>query len=89
MTSRLESLRHRYKERCSGDLAVLQQLLKAPDAISETDLKTLLHQMSGSATAFGFPQLSILAMRLERQLADDAPPSRELVQTLIDELGAI
>lgn len=89
MTARFETLRQRFLERCASDLAVLQQSLDSPDAIHATDLKTLVHRMSGAATAFDLPRLSIPAMRLDIQLATGAPPSRDLVQALIDELSAI
>jgi HPt (histidine-containing phosphotransfer) domain-containing protein len=89
MANSFEALRRRFRERCSSDLAVLQQSLDSPNAIRSTDLKTLAHQMSGAATAFGFPQLNIPAMRLESQVANGTPPSPELVQALIDELRAI
>jgi HPt (histidine-containing phosphotransfer) domain-containing protein len=89
MTASPEALKLRFRGRCSGDLGVLQLLLRAPEAVSPTDLKTLVHQMSGAAGAFGFPQLSALAMRLDNQLSAGEPPSRQHVQALIDELSSM
>jgi HPt (histidine-containing phosphotransfer) domain-containing protein len=68
---------------------LLQRRLGAPDAVSLAELKTLVHQMSGAAGAFGFPNLSALAMRLDNALWAGHPPAREDVQALIDELGAM
>ncbi len=87
MTSSLEALKLRFLTRCSGDLGVLQQRLRAPGSVPETDLETLVHQMAGAAGAFGFPHLSDLATQLDNQLSAAEPPSRELVQALIDELS--
>jgi HPt (histidine-containing phosphotransfer) domain-containing protein len=87
MTSPLEALERRFRQRCVNDLGVLQQWLRAPETVSASDLKTLVHQMSGAAGAFGYPALGALAMELDNQLLAGAPPSRERVQALIDELG--
>jgi HPt (histidine-containing phosphotransfer) domain-containing protein len=89
MTAHLEALKLRFLERCSSDLGVLEQLLCAPEAVSTTELKTLVHQMAGAAGAFGFPQLSELAMRLDNQLSTGKPLSRDHVQALIDALRII
>jgi HPt (histidine-containing phosphotransfer) domain-containing protein len=87
MTAALEALKLRFRARCAGDLGVLEKLLHAPDAVSPSDLRTLVHQMSGAAGAFGFPRLSALATRLDDQLSAGKPASPEHVQALIDELG--
>jgi HPt (histidine-containing phosphotransfer) domain-containing protein len=89
MTAQFEALKIRFLERCSCDLGKLQQMMRAPDAGAWIDLKTLVHQMSGAAGAFGFARLSTLAMRLDDQLSAGHPPSREHMQALIDDLGAI
>jgi HPt (histidine-containing phosphotransfer) domain-containing protein len=70
-------------------MVALERLLHEPDAISPAGLKTLVHQMSGAAGAFGFPELSALAVRLDNQLAAGEPASREYVQALIDELSRV
>jgi HPt (histidine-containing phosphotransfer) domain-containing protein len=85
----IDALKLRFRERCSSDLVVLQQMLRAPETVSPTVFKTLVHQMSGAAGAFGFSALSALAMRLDDQLSDGKPPSREQVQGLIDALRAL
>jgi HPt (histidine-containing phosphotransfer) domain-containing protein len=89
MAAPFEVLTQRFRARCSGDLAVLRQMLQAPASVSEADLKTLVHQMSGAAGAFGFPHLSHLAMQLDHQMAAGMPPLRADVQALIDELAAL
>jgi HPt (histidine-containing phosphotransfer) domain-containing protein len=89
MTSSLEALKLRFRERCANDLGVFQRLLRAPEDVSPAELRTLVHQISGAAGAFGFPHLSALAMRLDNQLLAGTTPSREDVQALVDELSAV
>lgn len=86
MTTRLEALKRRFLERCSSDLIVLQRVMLVPEAVSSNDFKTLVHQMSGAAAVFGFPELSAAAMCLDDVLSAGTPPSRQQVQALIDQL---
>jgi HPt (histidine-containing phosphotransfer) domain-containing protein len=89
MTGQFEALQLRFLERCTDDLGVLQRWLNAAADVSPTELKGLIHQISGSAGAFGFPHLSALAMRLDNSLWAGMTPAREDMNALIDELRAI
>lgn len=86
MTNPLEALKRRFQERCSSDLVVLQRVMLVPEEVTSDDFKTLVHQMSGAAAAFGFLQLSAAAMCLDDVLSAGTPPSRQQLQALIDQL---
>lgn len=89
MIDPLETLKLRFRARCASDRDALQRLEGEPAAVSPAGLKTMVHQMSGAAGAFGFPRLSAAALRLDDQLSAGEPPSHDNLQALIDELGRL
>jgi HPt (histidine-containing phosphotransfer) domain-containing protein len=75
--SRLNAMRARFAERCTGHVDELDVLLArvgtAPDESRET-LRGLGHRLAGTAGTFGFTQVAEFAAQLERLCEDGTDP---------------
>ncbi len=79
----LKPLLPQYFANRSGDVVAIRAALRRGDLAI---IKTLAHNMRGTGTSYGFPELSELAMRLENAVKAEA---LTLVATLADELEQI
>lgn len=89
--NRLIQLRIQYQEQLPQRLAEIYSLwsaLKAGDRTKFLQLVNCVHRLSGSGAAFGFPEITEEAGRLE-QLLEASQSGRELTLPVAEIEGAI
>jgi HPt (histidine-containing phosphotransfer) domain-containing protein len=79
---RFHALQERFRSRLPDDRAFIAR--QASEPVDPAKLKLLAHQYSGNGATFGFPEISAIAQRLDKALAEMASP--EIITQICYEL---
>lgn len=80
-------MRERFRKRSESDLQRLREIL--PTGSDTSELRSLVHNLSGAAGTFGYPALSAAAMAIDDCYASGMMPEAPLFTVLEAELVAI
>ena len=88
MTAGMDALQARFRERASRDMELLGRCLAAGDP-GAPEVETTAHKLAGAAGLFGYAEVGQAAHDIDRVFGAGLRPGREMIEILIDRLGAV
>jgi HPt (histidine-containing phosphotransfer) domain-containing protein len=84
----MDVLAKRFLVRCGDDLAKLKEL-SADSADKQSEIRHIVHRMSGSAGIFGHDAIGMLAAQVDDDIVDGRPVGATTLPVLIEALTSL
>ncbi len=88
LTAAMDALAQKFLARCGTDLAKLKEFL-ADSTDRQSEVRHIVHRMSGSAGIFGHVALGELASQIDGELAAGRPVRATTLSALIEALSSL